>query len=127
MGTNYYARYNACECCGRYDEAHIGKSMRTVRAHDGKSDLVPFIGSGYEYTEVLRFADWRTILTLPGVTVWDEYGEQVITDLPAWLDRWTHYAGHEDWHCRDPYADTYRKHGDWLDPDGYHMCPHWFS
>jgi len=26
MGTNYYVRLNECECCGRYDELHIGKS-----------------------------------------------------------------------------------------------------
>ena len=26
MGTNYYARLNACVSCGRSDELHIGKS-----------------------------------------------------------------------------------------------------
>lgn len=26
MGTNYYLRYNICNCCNRYDELHIGKS-----------------------------------------------------------------------------------------------------
>jgi hypothetical protein len=26
MGTNYYSRRNRCDCCGRYDERHIGKS-----------------------------------------------------------------------------------------------------
>lgn len=26
MGTNYYVRLNPCECCGRYNEYHIGKS-----------------------------------------------------------------------------------------------------
>lgn len=25
MGTNYYLRYNICECCGRFDQYHIGK------------------------------------------------------------------------------------------------------
>ena len=26
MSTNYYWRYNICECCKRYDEVHIGRS-----------------------------------------------------------------------------------------------------
>ena len=26
MGTNYYLRMNWCECCGRGDDIHIGKS-----------------------------------------------------------------------------------------------------
>ena len=26
MGTNYYLYYNVCECCGRQDSIHIGKS-----------------------------------------------------------------------------------------------------
>lgn len=26
MGTNYYFRYNICDCCDRYDQLHIGKS-----------------------------------------------------------------------------------------------------
>ena len=26
MGANYYVRYNECECCGRFEEYHIGKS-----------------------------------------------------------------------------------------------------
>lgn len=26
MGTNYYYYYNVCECCGRSDILHIGKS-----------------------------------------------------------------------------------------------------
>lgn len=26
MGTNYYARINKCESCGRFDKIHIGKS-----------------------------------------------------------------------------------------------------
>jgi len=25
MGTNYYIRYNICNCCKRYDEIHMGK------------------------------------------------------------------------------------------------------
>lgn len=25
MGTNYYYRFNECEHCNRYDEAHVGK------------------------------------------------------------------------------------------------------
>lgn len=26
MGTNYYLKENTCECCGRSEERHIGKS-----------------------------------------------------------------------------------------------------
>jgi len=25
MGTNYYAKMNKCETCGRFDHAHLGK------------------------------------------------------------------------------------------------------
>ncbi|MFW6145427.1 MAG: hypothetical protein ACOC4Y_01380 [bacterium] len=26
MGINYYVRFNECECCGHFEEYHIGKS-----------------------------------------------------------------------------------------------------
>jgi hypothetical protein len=123
MGTNYYARYNACDCCGRYDEAHIGKSMRTVQAFDGLESFRPI--PGYDDPMIVRFADWRLILGFPHVSVWNEYGDLVALggspEMRIWLDAWERYDGADDWQRRDRYASTYRAHGDWLDDDGYHM------
>lgn len=118
MGTNYYARTKPCGHCGRTDEMlHIGKSFKTVRAH--------------EQHDITSFTDWRHYLLRADVEVWDEYGRRVEIntreDLVDWLARWQRYESPVDWIDRDPYARTYMAHGDWLDRDGYHMCASEFS
>jgi hypothetical protein len=131
MGTSYYARYNACECCGRYDEAHIGKSFRTLQAYD-QTPFTPI--PGYERTAIIDMADWRTVLALPGVTVWDEYGEQV-TDVAAFVARWQRWETEDEWrqdpaHLGASRYSNYHRHcpvSMWLDPEGHVMWDTYFS
>ena len=102
MGTNYYVRLNECDSCGRYDEAHLGKSLRSVQAYP---EGIP----GARDVKITRFDDWRRFL-LDGprrYTVWDEYGDQ-IEDVAAWLAEWKPRPG----------AQLYG-HGDYIDPDGF--------
>lgn len=117
MGTNYHARINQCGTCDRYDELHIGKSMRTVRAHPDRG--------------IHEFADWRKLLDSPAVSIWDEYGSQLNLDssveVNAWLDEWQRWDSRTAWHLGDRYAGTYEAHGDYLDSDGYHVCAREFS
>ena len=60
MGTNYYAKLNDCEYCGRYDEMHLGKSSSGwcfslhVYPDDGintLNDLMNHIGDNQIYNE----------------------------------------------------------------------------
>lgn len=119
MGTNFYARYNACDCCGRYDSLHIGKNFKAVRV---------YLLDDPDQIKIESFQDWRAFLSQPGVTVWNEYGRLIPpVDLSAWLSAWTNYDDNEDWDTRDQYASQYRSHGAFLDPDGYHCTPDEFS
>ncbi len=65
MGTNYYARLDACPHCGRSDdELHIGKSSGgwtfSFRAHEN----------------IRSWRDWQEFLAKPNVRIFDEYGEE---------------------------------------------------
>jgi hypothetical protein len=81
MSTNYYARYNLCEECNRYDELHIGKNTPTLRGYVGHyvDDKV---------TEITSWQQWKTWLTTtPGVTVFAEHGaEYTIAELIAMFE-----------------------------------------
>jgi hypothetical protein len=65
MGTNYYVRENICDCCGRYDEIHIGKSSGgwcfTLRIYPSKG--------------INDLKDW--IPFLQGKKIFNEYDEEV--------------------------------------------------
>lgn len=73
MGTNYYLRYNECQCCGRYDEVHIGKSSFGWR----------FAWHGYTEAPaglhpIKSVADWRDAIKKG--TIYNEYGEKQDAD-----------------------------------------------
>lgn len=63
MGTNYYARINCCEACGRFSEVHVGK----------QSYGWPFCLSPKEPT----WAAWRSFLEHEGALIFDEYGREM--------------------------------------------------
>lgn len=72
MSTNFYHRFNECECCGRYDERHIGKrsggwefSFRAYTDEEGK----PF---------AVSWQNWKAILKKG--RIFDEYGKEVTYD-----------------------------------------------
>ena len=72
MSTNYYAHYNICECCNRFDEIHIGKSAA------GWS----FMFQGIVEDDCLGFTleridDWELFLEKESVIIYNEYGEEI--------------------------------------------------
>jgi hypothetical protein len=72
MGTNYTARTNQCDCCKRYDEFHIGKSLTMFRGYTQPdySDEQPT-----PWGEITSWQDWkRALTTTPGIQVFDEDG-----------------------------------------------------
>lgn len=72
MGTNYYLRINACECCKRYDELHIGKSSAGWKFMFHK---IPEKAEDYsQWLELLLKGD-----------IYDEYGQYV--PLKDFLER----------------------------------------
>lgn len=64
MGTNYYAKINACPCCGHTEEGvHIGKSS-------GGWCFALHVAPEYGLTD---WDKWQEFLTKPNVTIEDEY------------------------------------------------------
>ena len=125
MGTNYYARFNICDCCGRYDSAHICRSHSTYRAYlvdwDNPLDAL--------YGKVTSVADWLTVLAMPGVEVWDEYDRRVPTDEFVEQVRASRSYSQTKWDIQQQWmADNpwYTPTG-FRDPEGFVMEPCEFS
>jgi len=68
MSTNYYYRFNLCDCCGRFDEEHVGLAVAW--------GTFWFQGS----KEIRSFQDWLDFFeTHPG-QLFDQYGDPVELD-----------------------------------------------
>jgi len=68
MGTNYYARYSICECCGRFDEIHIGKSSAGwTFSFQAQEDEVT----------IKSYKEWLKFLSGKEITIYDGYGDEV--------------------------------------------------
>lgn len=68
MSTNYYVRENVCDCCGRYDELHLGKSSM------GWQFTFQYNGGEY-YKNVAEMRKW-----LEGKRIFDEYDKEISND-----------------------------------------------
>ena len=100
MGTNYYARVNACKECGHSnDEVHIGKSS-----------------GGWNFalhvTPALKtLGDWKEYLAHPEVTIQNEYGDEVTLEklLQVITDREPPLLQHpvDGYHCVGHSEGTY--------------------
>jgi hypothetical protein len=66
MGTNYYARFNKCQECGRRDELHIGKQSWGWRF------CFHFIDFQFETGK-----DWLKFLESLDVDIYNEYDELI--------------------------------------------------
>ncbi len=113
MGTNYYHRYNACDCCGRYDERHICKSMLSFQGYRPAPDWP----EDFTGPEVVSWKQWRSVIEASG-EVWDEYGRKWD---PA---EFTAAVEATDPASRRRHYDWMVEHGmplsrDWLDSDGF--------
>lgn len=113
MGTNYYAVTNACECCGRGDKRHVGKSYRTLRAYMG---------------EIESWQDWLDWFSSNEVAIVDEGGREV--PLGEFIDRWKpspdapRIADDNNQQWFDTFGTDL---GDYIDVDGYLLCRRDFS
>lgn len=126
MGTNYYWHHNECDCCGRYDEWHVGKSSGILQAitkwHDEEPWLRLVVGTWRQWKLHLR----------SGGSLWDEYGKQLdVEEFIAQVDAWGQEHRRRQW-------EWMRDHGrrtstlpnpevDYLDPDGYSFSTSDFS
>lgn len=120
MGTNYYAHFNPCPCCGRGDEPiHVGKSSSgwafSFRAYNNV-----WIGPDKEQMTIKTAAAWRELLSRPDVTLLDEYGNKQDVEL-FWKGvdiKQTNGLFHADKHPSDM---------NYKDSDGYDFSEYEFS
>lgn len=77
MGTNYYLKTAACECCGLHDERntmHIGKSSYgwCFSLHVGK-----WLNDSDDAPEAHSLKDWQALWSREGWIIVDEYKKPV--------------------------------------------------
>jgi hypothetical protein len=65
MGTNYYAKYNVCKGCKRYETIHIGKSS------------VGWTFSFHATEEIRSCKDWINFLRKEKAKIFDEYENKI--------------------------------------------------
>lgn len=139
MGTNFFWRFNACDHCERYNEAHVGKRSGGwsfgFRAWPHKLMDENYPDWGYDPEspfgfEVMSRADWREVFTVWLGRLFDEYGREEPDPL-AWLDGLAvpdaEQIGKEDspeW--LGPYADTVRDRQH-RDAEGFRFGAYEFS
>jgi hypothetical protein len=77
MGTNYYLKTAACECCGLHDERktmHIGKSSYgwCFALHVGK-----WLNDADDEPQASNLEDWQALWSREGWVIVDEYKRDV--------------------------------------------------
>lgn len=110
MGTNFYYSYNRCECCGREDRLHIGKS----------SAGWTFSFQAHQEPSIRSYTDWLDFFMRRDGIILDEYGRnytvegfrEVVENRPNGLLN---------------AAVEYPAHGSYLDPDGHSFDEQEFS
>jgi hypothetical protein len=127
LGTNYYHHANICECCGRYDEHHICKSLINFAAILEWDET-----TGDEKIVCASWQEWKKRL-LEGGEIWDEYRKQ--HDIPEFIAKvesmqkdarrrqydWERDAGFQ------VAAGPNTNHQSWLDEDGFTFTAREFS
>lgn len=107
MGTNYFVRTDECECCGRYEDLHIGKSSAGWKfSFQGYPDRDPPLTSWKAWQEFLAGAQIR-----------DEYGrDHTLDDLRELVAN-----KFDSTHCQTCFteAQAYRRDSDYHDPEGH--------
>lgn len=69
MGTNYYHRTNICDCCGRYEERHIGKHSAGWQ--------FSFQAIDEDQLVIQSRKDWYNHLINESGKIFDEYGQEL--------------------------------------------------
>ena len=116
MGTNYYARYNRCQHCDRYDEIHLGKSSGgwSFSFHGLRPDKWD-LAEGAE--EILTEADWKAWLRDNDHQIHNEYGDKLL-DQEFWdlVESKRSEAHNHTTYCQGEHSIYAARHC-WLDPD----------
>lgn len=123
MGINYYHRSNICECCGRYNEKHIGKSsggwtfsFRGYRKAYEDDDII----------EIKSYAEWLVLLQSGGL-IFDEYDREVsLADFKALVDAKRTEKLNHTIYCRVEYP-AHAERNCWLDEQGNSFDDNEFS
>lgn len=125
MGANYYHRFAHCDCCGRYDERHIGKSLVMFRGYRPDPDWP----DDFTGPVLASWQQWKEALSKEG-EVWDEYGrqhdvQQFIADVESTdpVRRRRQY----DWMQQHSAEYFLELDHDWLDADGFSFTGREFS
>lgn len=106
MSTNYYAKLNYCEACGRGDDTHLGK----------RSGGWAFLFQGSD--TVRTFDDWCALVRSAPL-IEDEYGRVITANEMIEMAR--------TWQEGKRHAVLYPE-GNWTDPTtGYSFSGHDFS
>ncbi len=112
MGTNYYHKRNICPECGRYDEAHIGKSSAGWQ--------FSFRG----YSELRSYKDWIKELERHG-TIYDEYGRGMsLKEFKLMVNTKRKGQNHYDY-CKIHHSNSMQDQ--WKDSKGFSFQSNEFS
>lgn len=106
MGTNYYATLNACECCKRSDQIHLGKSSGGWKF-------------SFQGSEAVRDFDAWCALVRAASRIYDEYG----CDMSA--EQMIAHA--RDWQQGQSHSRLYPSSSNWRDANGYEFTDNEFS
>ena len=146
MGTNYYIRYNQCDCCGRYNEFHIGKSslgweftfhsirdtMVLISSFDPKNALL----NNHDYLIIESFQDWKQfiekyVIKYKTVKIYDEYKDEksarFLFDLIKSKQGGKNHAEYVNREYSSDSQGLQYNHGDYVDDEGYSFSPEDFS
>ena len=122
MGTNYYARENACPTCGKGNEIHIGKSSGgwTFSFHAVDE------WETEEGVPIRSYKDWIRFLSKDNVKIFDEYGNECnlkyLKDLVESKRKEKH---NHTLYCQNEYPTLYQSN--FLDPAGHSFSEGEFS
>jgi len=142
MGTNYYIRYNLCNCCNRYDEIHIGKSsagwqfsFHAVDDSDIKMALFDpkdMLDDTDRHLIISSFQDWKSfiekyVIKYKAAKIYNEYDElQDPIEFFKLIE-----AKRKEENNQAKYVmkseSSYRYRGDYVDDEGYSFSPGDFS
>lgn len=130
MGTNYYARYNRCAACQRYDEVHIGKqSFGWTFSFQGIDE------DPEKEFRIRSYRDWLDFIDRTDALIYDEYGREVpLEEFKKMVeskrhDRFNHtlymqgyYPDYKPIYVPERLSDNY-----WLDEEGHSFSLQDFS
>jgi len=115
MGTNYYATLiNHCDCCGRFDEAHICKSLTMFEGFRAGPDAP----APEPFGVIESWHDWKRVLIAGDAQIRDEYDrDHSLDDFIAAVERTD--PGRRGSQMRWLLDHNHSLDRDWVDADGF--------